>query len=440
MAIKSLISQARQIKASEGYKDINYVDGEQGARELSGDVHDAAVAEGTTYLEEDINNLRTQVKEMVGKDFWYDAASISLEDLASTGNKVIIQPVQLSDTITFSGGTADSTLTSGTAADESGTTLGYLFGAAATEGKHRGLLRDKVTNMPVVDEDENQVLVFVEANTATDGSDLATDTLNLVTYTDVDGTLTAYSYDGDAEVIIPQRIGFADSSEDFAMINAGFAGAVGSIELGDRKWVALDTTTGSYTVDAESGDNTDLDITQNDDLTKVLNALISKGSTAEDSATAAKDFIGFTQGTDGTFSTDLETEWDGDGTSTNYLDYDTGNGTTTMLGALKVLDNQLKAVEDLASSASANKQVVILDADLAEATEYTLPNDSTVLTDDKDAIDVNVNGQRLSADLQVSGTAGDGSGDYTVSSTTGVTFNFPLLAGDVVSFDIFKES
>jgi len=440
MAIKSLISQARQIKASEGYKDLNYVDGAQGARELSGDVHDGSVAEGTTVLEEDINNLRTQVKEIVGKTYWYDAASISLEDLTSTGNKTIIQPVQLAGALTFSGGTVDSGITSGTAADETGTTKGYLFGKAATNGKHRALLRDKVTNMPIVDADENQVFALVEANDATDGSDLSSTKLNIVTYTDVDGTLTAYSYDGDAEVIVPQRVGFADASEDFAMVNAGFAGAVGAIELGDRKWVALDTSDGTYKVDAESGDNSDLGITTNDNLTKVINALITKGSIAEDQSTAAKGFLGYTQGTDGTFNTDLDTEWDGDGVNTNYIDYDAGNGTTDILGALKVLDNSLKTVEDLASSASANKQVEILTADLAEGTEWTLPNSATVKTGDKDAIDVSVNGQRLTSDFQVSGKAGDGSGDYTVSSTTGITFNFPLLTGDVAVVDIFKES
>lgn len=439
MAIKSLISQARQIKASEGYQDLNFVDGAQGARELAGDVHSAAVAEGTTYLEEDINHLRTQVKEIIGKTTWYDAASISLEELASTGNKKIIQPVQLAGSITFAAGTADSGLTSGAAADQTGTLNGYLYGAASTDGKHVGLLRDKVTNMPIVDADENQVLVLVEAGTATDGSDLASTTLNLVTYTDVDGTLTAYPYAGEAEVIIPQRIGFADASEDFAMVNAGFAGAIGSIELGDRLWVALNTTTGSYDLTAESGDNADLSITTNDNLTKVINALISKSSVAEDQSTAAKGLIGYTQGTDGVMDTDLETEWDGDGVSTHYIDYNAGAGTTTVLGALKVLDNTLKTVEDLAKSAGANKQVETLAADLAEATAWTIPNSVLVVTDDKDAIDVSVNGQRLTSDKQVSGTAGDGSGDYTVSSNSSITFNWPLLIGDVIAVDVFKE-
>lgn len=446
MAIKSLISQARQIKASEGYKDLNFVDGTQGARELAGDVHSAAVAEGTTYLEEDINHLRTQVKEIIGKTFWYDAASITLEDLASTGNKTIIQPVQVAGSVTLAGGTAGlDGIASGTAGDASGTTIGYVFTDPATapvDTKAKVILRDKVTNMPIVDEDENIIYGVISFDGVDGGSvtGVAGGLLTINTYKDVDGTATAVAYDGEVEAVIPQRVNFADSAEDFAMINAGFAGAVGAIEMGDRLWVALDPATGSYDLVAEGGDNADLGITKDDNLTKVINALIAKASTGEDTATGAKDLIGFTQGTDGVVDTDLETEWDGDGVSTNYIDYDAGAGTTTILGALKVLDNQLKIVEDIATDAAGNIQVEILAADLAEATEWTIPNGVTVLADDKDAIDVFVNGQKLVSDKQVSGTAGDGSGDFTVSSTTGVTFNFPLLAGDVISVNVLKES
>ena len=439
MAIKSLISQARQIKASEGYKDLNYVDGLQGAREVSGDMHTALVAEGTTYLEEDINNIRVQLQEIIGKTSWYDQTSISLEELVSTGNKTIVQPVQLAGGLTFAAGTADSTLTSGSAADETGTSLGFLFGAAATDGKHRVILRDKVTNMPIVDANENVVFGLVEAGTATDGSDLSTTTLNIVTYTDVDGTLTPYAYAGSAEVVLPQRVLFADSSEDFAMINAGFANSVGSIELGDRLWVALDPTTGNYDLVAESGNNTDLSITKDADLTTVINALIARATEAGVEAGASSDTLGLTYNLDGTIATDFETLWDGDGVSTNYLNYNAGAGTTTILDALTVLDNTLKTVEDIAKEAAGNTQVEILAADLAEATAWTIPGSVQVVTDDKDACKVFVNGQLLASDKLVSGTAGDGSGDYTVSSNTEITFNFPLIAGDVITIEVLKE-
>ena len=62
-----------------------------------------------------------------------------------------------------------------------------------------------------------------------------------------------------------------------------------------------------------------------------------------------------------------------------------------------------------------------------------------IFTDDKDACKVFVNGQLLASDKLVSGTAGDGSGDYTVSSNTEITFAFPLLAGDVVTVEVLKE-
>lgn len=444
MAIKSLISSARQIRASEAYKDLNYVDGTQGVRELAGDVHSAAVAEGTTYLEEDINHLRTQLKEIIGKTNWYDAASISLEGLASTGNKTIIQPVQVMAPVTFAAGSADlTTIASGTGGLASGTENGYVFDDSVTPPvttKAKVILRDKVTNMPIVDADENIVYGVLTFDGADAGAvtGLAGGLLTVKLYTDVDGVATPSTYDGVAEIVIPQRVGLSDAAEDFAMINAGFAGAVGSIELGDRMWVALDPATGNYDLVAETGDNADLAITKNDGLTKVINALIAKASLGEDKATGASDVLGVTYGTDGLVDTDFETEWDGDGISTNYIDYNAGAGTTTILGALKVLDNQLKVVESLAENAGADVQVAILASDLAEATAYTVPNTKTILTGDKDAVNVYVNGQLLASDLQVSGTAGDGSGDYTISATDTITFNFPLLAGDVVSIHIFK--
>jgi hypothetical protein len=444
MAIKSLISQARQIRASEGYKDLNFVDGLQGARELAGDVHNAAVAEGTTYLEEDINHLRTQVKEIIGKTFWYDQTSISLEELASTGNKTIIQPVQ-TGAITLAAGSVDLTsIASGSGAEASGTTVGYVFTddtTATVDTKAKVMLRDKVTNMPIVDEDENIIYGILTFDGA-DGDAVtgaAGGLLSVKTYKDVDGVSTAVAYDGEVEAIIPQRVNFADSAEDFAMVNAGFAGSVGAIELGDRLWVALDPATGNYDLVAESGDNADLGITKDDNLTKVINALIGRASDAGTTAEVTEDLIGHTLNPDGTLATDLDVEWDGDGVNTHYLDNDAGAGTTTILDALKVLDNTLKTVEDLAKEAAGNTQVEILAADIASGTAWTIPNAVQVITGDKDACKVFVNGQLLISDFMVSGTAGDGSGDYTVSSNTEVTFNFDLLAGDVITIEVLKE-
>lgn len=81
MAIRSLISQGRQVQSSDTYKDLNYIDGGQGERELKGNVHDALYAESVQYLEEDLNNLRSQIRDIIGKGTWYAEASTSLEML-----------------------------------------------------------------------------------------------------------------------------------------------------------------------------------------------------------------------------------------------------------------------------------------------------------------------------------------------------------------------
>lgn len=438
MAIKSLISSARQIRSSELYKDKQYVDGSD-IREVPAAYQDnGSVAEGTTYLQEDLNYMRAQLNAIIGKTSWFSSPSISLESLASTGNKTIIQPVQLAN-IAFTAGSADTGITSGVAASESASTLGYVFGPAATDGKHRVILRDALTNMPIVSPDEKMVFGLIETSLS-DGATISTGSdLQIKTYVDVNGTVTAYSYTGTAEVIIPQRVNLADASENFTMVNAGFANAVGSIELGDRRWIALDSTDGTFKI--IDGNNSELVINTNDDLTKVINSLIKESLTNGYLSDGFKSFLGltFNEGTDWTVSTDLDVEWDGDGVNTNYINYDAGAGTTTILGALKVLDNQLKVVEDLANSASADVEVTILAATLAEGSPLTVPNSKTILIDDKDACNVYVNGQLLSSDKQVSGTAGDGSGDYNVASSTSIVFSFPLIVGDVVSIHIFKS-
>ncbi len=81
MPIRSLIKQNKQVKSTENFKDLNYVDGTQGERELPGNIHDPLVAEETAFLEEDLNNLRAQIKDIIGKGKWYDEAGTSLEEL-----------------------------------------------------------------------------------------------------------------------------------------------------------------------------------------------------------------------------------------------------------------------------------------------------------------------------------------------------------------------
>ena len=67
----ALLRQDKQIKSSELYKDLNYFDGNQGDRELGGNIHDPLYIENVTTLEEDLNNIRTQLREIIGRTSWY---------------------------------------------------------------------------------------------------------------------------------------------------------------------------------------------------------------------------------------------------------------------------------------------------------------------------------------------------------------------------------
>jgi len=69
--INSLIRQKKQIRSSEDYKDLNFVDGLQGERELEYNIHDPIEAEKVRTLEDDINNIRTQLNKVIGLGVWY---------------------------------------------------------------------------------------------------------------------------------------------------------------------------------------------------------------------------------------------------------------------------------------------------------------------------------------------------------------------------------
>ena len=80
--IRSLLDQKRQISSSKEYKDLNYIDGGQGDRELSGNVHDPIYSEAVSNIEQELNNLRSQLRDIIGKGTWYADTPISLEELS----------------------------------------------------------------------------------------------------------------------------------------------------------------------------------------------------------------------------------------------------------------------------------------------------------------------------------------------------------------------
>lgn len=427
MAIKSLISQTRQIKASELYDDVLAMAG----------------AEGATYLNEDLNYLRTQIKNITGLTNWFDVPTETLATIGASGvsTKKVIQPVQISGTVTFASGTLNLTsITSGIASEILNTTTdGYVYDSNAVPAvntKAMVMVRDAVSNAVLLDANENIIFGVLEFD-GVDGGAITGATgglLSVQLYTDVNGTATASTYSGSAEIVIPQRVALGDVDEAFAMVNAGFAGAVGAIELGNRMWTELDPATGLYGV--TDGTNEELGINANSGLTSAINALIPEASKARDIAAAVKTITGVTVNESGDWglATDLASEWDGAGVTTNYL-----NGTTTdtdYLQAFKTLDAQLFTVATQAANASSDKVVDIRATAVAEGVAVTVAGARTYLNTDKDAMDVLLNGQELISD---SVAGGAGLGDYAETSSTSVTFNFPIDTGDIITYKIYKS-
>ena len=405
MALKSLISQARQIKSSVQQADIDL-----GADNTARDT----LVNGAAYLEEDLNNLRSMILDITGETKWSDIPAITLSQAAGTSTKTIFQPVQFEGSVT----SADNLVTSldavpGVTNTTSTTDIGYVVTDAATPApgtKAYVAIRDKSTNMPLIDADENQIFAVAYNN--------GSDKVQLKFFTDVNGTYTPATVDGDIEALLPYRQTFSNVDEGFSMVNAGFADQVGAFEIGTRVWVdGL----------LNNGRTPTYDFVENEDITTTINKIAAVGALDKnlgDNVSAVSGINSSTYTT--TFLTDNADSYLADG--------------DTLVAAIEKLDAQAKANADAAASASSDKIANIVTANIAEGVAVTLPQSKTYLNTDKDAMSVFVNGQYLISNaIADANNAGD-TGDYAETSTTEVTFNFPLEIGDVVAYEIKKSS
>jgi len=403
MAVKSLLSQARQIKASVSHTDVA----------LGADNADrSTLVEGESFLEGDLNNLRSMILDITGETKWSDIPAVTLKDAAGTNNKLILQPIQYSGSVTD----ADNVVTdldavAGVANTTATEDLGYVVtdsDSPAPGTKAYVALRGKATNMPLVDADENQIFAVAY----NDGNDK----VQLKFFTDVDGTYTAATLEGtvDFESILPSREKLVDVNEGFAMVNAGFAGQVGAFEIGDRAWkdgLLNDGATATY------------GFVDDEDITKTINKIAAIGIDDKNlgdnvSAVSGIDSATFTT----KFKTDNEDSYMEDG--------------DTLYTALTKLDAQAKANADAAANASSDKVISIVTEDVEEGTNVTIPKSKTYLNTNKDAMSVYVNGAALISDAVADDNNSGDTGDYSEASTTEVSFNFPLEAGDVIVYEI----
>ena len=409
MAIKSLISSSRQIRANVSQTDVNL-----GADNASRNT----LVNGATYLEEDMNNMRSMILDITGETLWSDIPAVTLADAAGASTKLIIQPVQYSGGIVVAT-SATSIVTAlnavaGVANTTATTDLGYVVSDVLlpVEGsKAHVSVRDAVTNAPIFDALERKVFAVARNN----GADL----IQLDFFIrDNTGTAVAYSFPADQtiEAILPSRTTLATADESFPMVNAGWADAVGSFEIGDREWVdglLNDGVTATYGFVA------------NEDLTTTINKLAAVGILDKNLGDNVSNVSGITSNT---FTTTFLT----DNTNSYLADGD------TLIQAIEKLDAQALLNEQAAANASDDKVIAVIPSAIAEAVAVTLPSAKTYLNTDKDALTVYVNGQQLISDAVADAFNTGDLGDYAETSTTEVTFNFPLETGDVITYVISK--
>jgi len=397
MALKSIISQARQIRASKSFDDIDLGATNEDRKTL---------VEGQSFLEEDLNVIRSMIKDITGELEWSDIPQVTLSDAAATAKKLILQPIQ--SEITGVDGTSVVTAIDVTGTNTTNTIdIGYVLDDTETPevtSKARVTIREKNSNQVLLNSAENEIFGIA----SNDGNDK----LQVKFYTDVNGTATEATVTADIEVILPYRIELGNLDEKALLTNAGFAGAVGAFEIGDRVYV-----------DVDQDGNPIFGFVDDEDLTTTINKIASvSGNTKK-----LNDNISNVSGIESDVYT---TTFAADGAI--YLD-----DNDTLIQALMKLDAEAKVLEDAVANASGDEVSEILAADLAEGDEYTIPNSKTYQNDDKDAITVYINGQKLASDLTI-GDGSVGNGDYTPYSTTTIKFNLPLETDDLVTCVITK--
>jgi hypothetical protein len=404
--VRSLISQARQIRASVNQTDID-LGSENSARNT--------IVNGAAFLEEDLNHIRSMILDITGETSWSDNPAVTLKVAEEVTSKKLLQPIQYSGTI---GDTDVNNLVTNLDAVPGITNtvdtddLGYVVDDATTPSpgtKAYIALRDKVTNMPLLDENENTVFAVAY----NDGNDK----VQLKFFTDVDGTYTEYTMSANTsfEALLPNRQTISTINEDFAMANAGFADKVGAFEIGTRNWVDGNDNEGNATYG----------FIENEDITTVINKLAAIGVLDKNLGDNVSSVTGIDSSS---FSTTFKTD-----NADSY--FEDGDSYYT---AFNKIDSQLKLNEEAIANASADRIAEILTADIAENTAHTLPQSKTYQNDDKDAMAVYITGQLMISDAMADANNSGDTGDYSETSTTEVTFAFPLETGDVIVYNIFK--
>lgn len=398
MALKSLIDTSRQVR-STGVFDDNFVD-----------VNLQAVAEGQSFLQEDLNILRTLIKDITGEQNWYDAPKVPLTDVRGMYDKLLIQPVQVPQT-TFVNGIGNTSVT-GIAANQSNDREGYVYDSSVTKTlttKAWVILRDSTTNDGILDSQEREVFGIATFN-GIDGDtiDATVKILSIHTYVDVGGVATPSEWNGTADAILPQRVKLLNVNEDFAMTNAAFGGDMNSAEIGTRDFIDYLNNVGGNI----------FGYIANEDITTTLNKISPKVAYTYNLSDNISAQTGIPNNTYTTVYS-----------SNNYLT--NGDDFVTALGTV---DAKLKSLTEGLSAVTPDTQVFIVSAGISEGSPVSIPNSRTYDNTNVNSMDVIFNGAVLTSDAQAGTTA-----DYATTSSTSVTFHIDLVPTDVLKFVIKKS-
>jgi len=195
--LKSLLNQGRQIRSSKVFTHINLGDTDSDRN---------SIAVGQETLEGDLNILRSMIKDITGGNLFSDKPKVTLLETEKTTSKLLIQPVQVeltgingSSFVTSFDTNYTNTLTT--------TDIGYIVddaGTPAVTTKARVTVRDKVTNAPLLDSNENKIFGVLSNDN---------DKIKVSFYTDVDGVATPTSINGDILVDSAIALNPSDSSK-----------------------------------------------------------------------------------------------------------------------------------------------------------------------------------------------------------------------------------
>jgi hypothetical protein len=418
---RSLLRQLEQIRRSATYDDA-----------VSG-INTSAVAEPTVSgsLEDDMNVVRSLMKQVKGTTNWYDDLGTYWDPTATDSGNGTTKQMDLNNIM---GKTTDAqTVLIAVREDNSGSFHAVSSGTAsiddvaittqyATNADRTGLpiyndgtvgstdmrvcrvdVIDANTDVEFEDGSGNTVFALLTAGGTGSGTDVSFD------FYVNDSSPTPYTFDGSEGVsnvyfIYPQRKVMADVAEYEWMRTDFVSSWEGDVELvedisnlwsftgaGDNitspTWT---NTTGNYPL---SGDPSDLEAAIN-----ALNDAIDNMTFTEDNYIA-----------------------DGD----------------TVADALDKLDQALKDVEESVTAGVADKYVESISSGFSAGTLHSLPYSITYTPDstagqEGSNMDVFVDGQLLAASTGAAGANADR--DYQETTASGITFHFDIQVGRNITY------